>query len=174
MWNSYTSWCAVFLLMLGTLDLVHGSSTLFINDSGPELDTLTNLSGGNLDRVLAVIEIDSLVAQSPNGFRLEISSLNGGQLVRMLGPSNYADDAISGNVADYTFSLVSGTGTLGTDAPSLPTDHPLSTTITLDFDQNVVGDTTDKQYDCVFTVPAKTALFEGTFGDELTFTLTDL
>lgn len=150
------------------------ASTLSVTSVGTGIDALTTLSGGNLNRTLAIIEIDSLVAEAPNGFSLRIHSLNGGQLVRKLGPSSYADTVIAGNVADYTFSLVSGAGTLGMTAPSLPTDHPLSTDIVLDFSQNVSADTVDKQYACVFTIPAKTALFSGTFGDVLTFTLTDL
>ena len=174
MWNNQRALLLLFAVIWGGISTVYGASTLFVTSSGAGIDVLTDLSGGNLDRTLVILEIDSAISQSPAGFRLEISSLNSGRLVRKLGLSTYANDALSGNVADYTFSLVSGSGTLGTDAPSLPTDHPLSTSIVLEFSQNVVANTVDKQYACLFTVPSKAGLFQGTFGDLLTFTLTDL
>ena len=163
------------LLLSGLLFVtvpISAASILTVTTVGNGIDVLTNLTGGNLDRILAIITIDS---QSPNGFRLAISSQKLGSLVRKPTPQTYADSGIDGNVAPYTFTLASnGNGTLGCAEPSLPIDHPLSTTITLDFDQAVVADTVGKEYMCLFTVPGKNTLFSGTFGDELTVTLSDL
>lgn len=175
---------------------IHASS-FFLTTSGPDIDTLTNLSGGNLDKTLAIISIDSTLGAAPNpdaasaacispsenvvpsnpsifsnGFRLEIASLKNGKFVRFLNPG-YADSLLSGNVSDYTFSIVSGTGTLGFTEPGLPISHALATPITLDF-VSPVSDTVEKKYHFVFTALSKTALFLGTFRDELSLTLSDL
>jgi len=125
-----------------------------------------------LDKTLAIISIDSTLGAAPNGFRLEIASLKNGEFVRFLNPG-YADSLLSGNVSDYTFSIVSGTGTLGCTEPGLPISHALATPIILDF-VSPVSDTVEKKYHFVFTAPSKTALFSGTFRDELTVTLSDL
>ncbi len=153
---------------------ISAASILTVTTVGNGIDVLTNLKGGNLDRSLAIITIDSQISQSPNGFRLAISSQKLGSLVRQETPQTYADSGIEGNVAPYTFTLMpNGNGTLGCTEPSLPIDHALSTTITLDFSQAVVADTVGKVYTCLFTIPGKNTLFSGTFGDVLTITLSD-
>jgi hypothetical protein len=162
----------LFVLICGVP--VYAASSLLLSDSGNGIGTLTELSGGNLNKTLGIITIDSTSTGSPNGFRLEIESLNDGALVRQPTPQTYANPAIAGNVADYTFDLVAtGEGTLGCTEPALPNDHALSTVITLDFG-SPTADTVAKKYAFVFTVPAKTSLLAGTFGDELTVTLSDL
>lgn len=166
------------LLLSGLLFVtvpISAASILTVTTVGNGIDVLTNLTGGNLDRTLAIITIDSQISQSPNGFRLAISSQKLGSLVRKPTPQTYADSGIEGNVAPYTFTLSpNGNGSLGCAEPSLPISHPLSTTITLDFSQTVVTDTVGKAYMCLFTIPGKNTLFAGTFGDELTITLSDL
>jgi hypothetical protein len=154
---------------------VHAASTLLIATSGPGVAMLTDLTGGNFSRTLGIITIDSQFAVSPNGFRLQIASLKLGGLVRRPTPSTYADSGLIGDVAPYTFSLEpNGNGSLGCAEPALPTNHTLATAISLDFNQAIVANTVAKEYKFVFTIPAKSSLFAGTFGDVLTVTLSDL
>ena len=167
--------CLLFSGLLFVTVPISASSILTVTTVGNGIDGLTNLTGGNLNRTLVIITIDSQISQSPNGFRLAISSQKLGSLVRQPTPQTYADSGLDGNVAPYTFTLEpNGTGTLGCIEPILPIDRPLTTAITLDFSQQVQNDTVGKKYKCLFTIPVKTTLFAGTFGDQLTVTLSDL
>ena len=149
-------------------------STLTVTTVGNGIDVLTNLTGGNLDRSLAIITINSQMSQSPNGFRLEISSLKLGSFVRKPTPQTYANSALDGNAAPYTFTLVSnGNGVLGSAEPFLPIAYSLAMDLSLNFN-TVVADTVGKEYRCLFTISPKNALLAGTFGDELTLTVSDL
>ncbi len=149
-------------------------STMSINDT-IGVDALSNLTAGNTDKILAKITINSLQSESPDGFTFGVSSLNSGKLLRVTVPSPlaYSATGYTGDEANYTFTMVSGSGTLGATEPTLPVAHELSTPISLSF-ETVTGDTTDKVYDFSFTVPAKSSLFSGTFGDTLTVTISDI
>ena len=166
--------CLLGIVLYCNLTMISAASSIILTTSGPDIDALTNLTGGNTDRTGAIVEIDSLLSESPNGFQLSISSLNGGKLVREISPSVYEDSGVAGNVANYTMTLSASTGTLGCDEPTLPVADTLATSIALNFTQNVTADTVDKKYELVFTIPSTSVVLAGTFSDKITVTIADI
>ena len=149
------------------------ATTLTFDTVHSDLDTLTDLTYGNTNKTVLVLELDST---NPNGFTLGISSLKTGNLVRYEG--GYQTMSYPGNVASYTFSMAPvtvGQGTLGMTAPTYPSNVSLATPYTINF--NTVpsaNETIDYKLQFKMTVPANNALFSASFTDSLTFSITDL
>lgn len=153
---------------------VQGASSMIVTSSGAGIDSLTSLTSDNIDRTLGILSFNSDSNDSPNGFSVTISSLKAGQLVRQVG-LGYADAGYTGNVADYTMTMAAnGNGTLGATEPILPINNDMAIPVNLDFGVPVTTDTIDREYTLKFTIPGKTALLSGTFGDVITITLSDI
>ena len=164
----------VLAVVIGlTAKLYAISPTLNVTLTGASLGDLS--SGSNSHVAMAVLTLDST---GTNGFSLSISSdsTDGkakGRFVRYLG-GVYQTGTAPGNYCDYSIDLVSkGVGTLGSVAPTLPSESVVSPDITLNFTPYSVP-TTGYQYDLKVNTSANSKLFNGTFQDVLTITLTDL
>lgn len=170
-------WFRISLALFGVFllpTLIQSASFTQITTTGPGIDTLTDLSGGNLNRTLALIELNSDVVERPNGFSLLLSSANGGKLVRESSPGVYASSALVGNIAPYTLTLSStGSGSLGCTEPALPINNTFTTAINLNFGFGVTASTNAKQYAFKVTIPAKESLLSGSYKDVVTVTIQD-
>lgn len=115
----------------------------------------------------------TLTNNNPTGFKLTLSSQTSGKLIRSVSGS-YADTTKHGNWIDYYVSLVGGTGTLGTNEPSLPSDEILSTAHHIFFNTQVERSTLNKVYELKVSMSPKSTLFRGIFRDTITVTISDI
>lgn len=170
-------WFRISVVLFGVFllpTLIQSVSYTQITTTGPGIDTLTDLSGGNLNRTLALIELNSNFVESPDGFLLQLSSANGGKLVRESSPGVYASSALVGNIAPYTLTLsATGSGSLGCTEPTLPVNNAFTTALNLDFGIGVTASTDAKQYAFKVTITAKESLLSGSYKDVVTVTISD-
>ena len=161
----------IFLFTFNTK--IDAAASLSSVTTGAEINAITDLSLGNTNKSVIVFTLNN--TNNSTGFRLTISSLKTGNLVRYIAP-NYQTMTNTGNVAPYTFSWVPSTvsqGTLGWVEPSLPTNASLASPVTIDYVVNAANTTVNYKYKFVITIPAKPALFSGTFRDSITLTMVD-
>jgi len=160
--------CA-FVLILAEFPVSGDVSTLGVAAGASLVNPKTT------DNTGVVVSAITLGNDQGGGFTLDVSSLKTGKLVRHNGTS-YETDTIDGNVVNYIVSLVYSSGTLGTVAPSpsLPTAHELATSISLSFvADSPTRNTVAYVLNLEMTTTANDKQFQGTFRDDLTFTLTD-
>jgi len=160
-------------ILFACFNISLSATTLNFDYNHSNLDTLTDLTYGNTNKTVIVLELDSV---NPNGFILEISSLKTSNLVLYNG--SYQTMSNPGNVTPYTISIAPvtvGQGTLGMTAPTYPSNVSLSTPYTINFDTvPSANETLDYKLQLKMTIPANALLFSDSFTDNLTFSITDL
>lgn len=163
-------WC--LLICLCSLPIEGQVSTLSVQTSGTGIGALSNpKKTANTNVVVGKVTLGNIQG---GGFVLAIDSLKNGKFVRHVG--SYTDDAFAGNIVNYTVSLMAaGSGSLGTNEPLLPNNHELATPISLTFTAKLpTENTVNYVYTLALTTSPNNLQFEGTFRDDLTFTLTDI
>lgn len=162
---------SVFAATSGTQDMsstVADINTIDLTDSGASFTNVNTTSYSDV----AICDIN-LNNNNPTGFKVTLSSAKSGNLVRYASGA-YTDATKEGNVLAYTVSMVGGTGTLGTSAPTLPSDVSLSSDHEISFDTSVDRATVDKVYTVKVSTDANDALFRGTFQDTISITIADI
>jgi hypothetical protein len=162
----------VFLCLFSLLTnwISAAASTISIQQSGPSIQSLTELTAGNTSRALALLTVDST---SSSNFTISMTSANAGFFVRKVSGS-YVTPVLTGDSISYTLSVVgNGTGTLGCTEPNNLLNNDLSSQLNFLF-TTPTADTVGKEYLLQFTLPSKTSLFEGTFADDITVTISDV
>lgn len=139
-------------------------NTMTYTDASPSFtDPLT---GANANVAVGTILINN---NNPAGFSVTITSGFAGQFRHT---SEYGAGR-PGSFIAYTVNLVSGSGSLGAPAPTLPSATALTTAWVGNFGAATEG-TVDKVYTLQVNMAQKQTIFRGSFNDLITIDVADL
>lgn len=157
---------ALPVLALDLEPTVPAVNTLIVTDLSSNLTDLSQFKQTNV----AVLRF-TITNNDKDSFKVEISSVNNGKYFHSTGGGTAAKQV------SYTIKIIdTGSGTLGSTAPGLPTAHNLSSAslITLTFSAATTG-TENRVFEIqISTAAAQPQLLSGTYSDTFTVSLIDL